>query len=248
MYPYLFGGRRAAAIFRAVALCAAVVVTALLGVDVAMAGDVRGEVKFQPRKLGKPMVRNSGFIERIENPLRPIKSFDPRPYLIVVLEGEGIDDEAKKPPPGTVRYRLLGESFQSPLLAVVAGTRVELENLAPQEVVLDTPKEPDLVSKVLMKPKSRHEFKIGEPLKTVFITTPGSTHVAGHVVTFPHRYFATVDRRGKFEISDVPEGLWKAKLWYRDGWVEGVEATFEVKRRRGEVTLKVSPDKVKEKK
>jgi hypothetical protein len=212
----------------------------------AQAGDVKGQVEFTPRKLGTPPQRNQGFIERIENPLRPIRSFDPRPHLVVVLEDGPVDEAAGQAPSGPVTYALVGESFDPHLLPVVAGTRVELRNRGPREVVLFTPEDPDLLDSVTLKPKGFHEITIAKPGEAVLIRAQDSVHLSGRVVAFASRYFAAVDERGRFEIKGVPEGSWKARVWYRDGWLEGVESTVEVGQRSAEVTFKVSPTQVRQ--
>jgi hypothetical protein len=228
----------------AVMLAAPIVLA--LPVSMAQAGDVKGEVQFEPRQLGAPPVRNQGFIERIENPLRPIQSFDPRPYLVVVLDDGPVDEAATQAPAAPVAYSLVGESFDPPLMPVVAKTRVELRNRGPRPVVLFTPEDPDLVDSVALKPKGFHEFQIAKPGHVVLIRSQDSVHLSGRVVAFPHRYFATLDARGRFEIKGVPEGTWKARLWYRDGWLEGVQATVEVGSKSTDLTLKVSPTRIRQ--
>lgn len=216
---------------------------ALVCTGAAHAGELRGEIKLDTKNLGAPPARNQGFLERIENPLRAIAPFNPYPYLIVVLDGQ-VDDEARRAPGGTVRYRLLGESFELPILPVVAQTRVEVENRGPKPVVLLTPDDPELLDSVTVNSRSYHEFKVTKAEEPITIRSQDSVHLIGHVVAFPHRYFATVDSRGRFQIDNVPDGTWKVKLWYRGGWLEGVEQSVEVKR-RGDVTLTVAAAKLK---
>jgi hypothetical protein len=226
-------------------MLAAPVVLAL-PVGMARAGDVKGEVQFEPRQLGAPPARNQGFIERIENPLRPIQAFDPRPFMVVVLDDGPVDEAATQAPAAPVAFPLVGESFAPPLMPVVAKTRIELRNRGPRPVVLLTPDDPDLVDSIALKPKGFHEFQMAKPGQVVLIRSQDSMHLSGRVVAFPHRYFAAVDGRGRFEIKGVPEGTWKARLWYRDGWLEGVEATVDVGSKSAEVTLKVSPTQVRQ--
>jgi hypothetical protein len=217
------------------------------GGELAWAGDVRGEVKFSPKKMGAPPVRNRGFVERIENPTRPIQSFDPTPSMVVVLDGGPVDDGAKKPLAGAVHYDLLGESFAAPVLPVVAKTRVQINNRGPREAVLVTPDDPELLDSVAIKPKSFHEITVTEPGKAVVIRAQDSIHLVGRIAVFPHRYFATVDGRGRFEIKDVPDGTWQARVWYRDGWVDGAGATVEVSgRRAAAAVVTVSSQKLRD--
>ncbi|WP_428267948.1 hypothetical protein [Haliangium sp.] len=206
----------------------------------AWAGDVVGSVKFEPNRLGKPPMRNQGFLPRIENPLRPVKSFDPRGWMVVVLEGGPAAEDASSPT-GTIRYELVGESFVIPLLAVVAGTQVELKNLGFGAPTLSTPDQPTLLEEVVLDSASVKAFTVTEPLQPVTIRAQGSPHLQGQVVAFPHRYFSLVDERGGFEIPNVPPGQWTARVWYRDGWVKGVSESVVVGPRRSSVTVEVSP-------
>lgn len=228
-------------------LACAVAATVWLGAGAsARADDVRGTIGFKPEKLGKPPVRNRGFVERIENPLRPIRDFEPWPYLVVVLEGGPVDDEAKQAPGGTVTYELRGESFHVPLLPVIAGTRIKLDNKGLRATTLVTPEEPELVDSVALNPLGSHEFKVATPHQVILIRGAESSHLRGRVVGFPDRYFAPVDDRGRFELKGVPEGTWKLRVWFRDGWIDGVEQTVEVqKKKRVEVELTLTPDQVR---
>lgn len=213
--------------------------------NLAHAGDVEGKLVFKP-KLGEPPPRNQGFIKRIANPQRPVRSFNPRPYMIAVLDGGEVDDEAKKAPGGRIRYHLEGQSFDRALLPVIVGSRVELVNNTEAEATLFTPDSPAIADGHTLNPRGMHDFKVSEAGSVVVIRSQDHNHIEGRVVAFPHRYFAPVDRRGQFEIKDVPEGKWTVKVWYRDGWLDGVSAELDVdKRRGGEVDITISPDKVK---
>ena len=209
-------------------------------------GDIEGKIVVNPDKLGKPPTRNQGFIERLENPLRPIRSFRPWPNMVAVLVEGPIDDEAKKPPGGRVRYHLLGESFERPLLAVIAGTRVELVNKTSRVANLHTPDDDALADGYELNPNGMTDFKVSQPADAVVIRSQDNNHLEARIVAFPSRFFVMVDGRGRFEFKDVPEGNWKVKLWYRDGWLEGVEKTVEVeKRRTADVDLTITPDQVR---
>lgn len=224
----------------------AALIAMLMHTGAVRAGDVQGEIKFEPKNLGAPPVRNQGFIERIENPLRPIRRFDPRPHMVVVLEDGPMAEDATTAPAAPVPYRLVGESFAADILPVVANTRVELQNRSPRTVVLLAPEDPELLDSVTLKPKGFHEIKIAKPDQSVLIRSQDSVHLGGRIVAFSHRYFATVDARGRFEIKDVPEGTWKARLWYRDGWLKDVEASVEVGRKSATFTLSVSSTQVRQ--
>lgn len=217
-----------------VSLCA-------FGAGAAHAGTVAGTIQFQPNRLGKPPERNQGFLPRIENPLRPVKRLDPLPWLIVVLEGGPVSDADSVPTEQAVIYELLGASFAVPILPVVVGAQVELKNRGHDTPTLVTPDAPDLVPSVALAPRAVHAFRVSKPLEPIVIRAQGSPHVRGTVVAFPHRYFARVDERGNFEIADVPPGEWTARVWYHDGWLEGVAQRVQVGPKRAVVTVEVSP-------
>jgi hypothetical protein len=212
-----------------------------LGAGAAQAGTVAGTIQFQPNRLGKPPERNQGFLPRIENPLRPVKRFDPLPWLIVVLEGGPVSDADTVPAEQAVIYELLGASFAVPILPVLVGSQVELKNRSHDTPTLVTPDAPDVLGSVSLAPRAVHAFRVKEPLKPITIRAQGSPHLQGTVVGFPHRYFARVDERGGFEIPDVPPGEWTARVWYRDGWLEGVAPRVQVGPKRVVMTVEVSP-------
>ena len=212
-------------------------------VHTADAGSVKGQIKVDG-KFGEAPERSQGFVPRIANPIQPVKRFDPTPYFVVVLEREGESNEDGNPPAERVSYDLLGESFEVPLLPVVVGSQIEIRNRGPAKAKISAPDYPDVLDEVSLDPKQTVRLKVDAPHQTIVISSPGAPHPQGRIVGFPNRYFAAVDRRGRFTISNVPEGTWKARLWYRDGWVEGVEGTVAVTRRRGELTLQVSPKQI----
>jgi hypothetical protein len=212
-----------------------------LGAGAAQAGEVAGTIEFKPNRLGKPPERNQGFLPRIENPLRPVKRFDPLPWLVVVLEGGPVSDADRVPAEQAVVYELLGASFAVPILPVLVGAQVEIKNRSHDTPTLMTPDAPGVLDGVSLAPRGVHAFRVNEPQKPIVIRAQGSPHLQGVVVAFPHRYFARVDERGGFEIRDVPPGEWTARVWYRDGWLEGVSQRVQVGPKRVVVTVEVSP-------
>jgi hypothetical protein len=225
---------------RARAAWVALLVASLCGLSAAHAGTVAGTIQFEPNRLPKPPERNQGFLPRIENPLRPVKRFDPLPWFVVVLEAGPVSDA---PPPAeqAVVYELLGASFAAPILPVLAGAQVELKNRSYDTPTLVTPDAPDVLPGVELKPRAVHAFRVTEPHKPLLIRAENVPHLQGRVIAFPQPYFARVDERGSFEIDGVPPGEWTARIWYRDGWLEDVAQRITVGPKRTAVTIQVSP-------
>ncbi len=229
---------------------ATVVFAAALGMallwapSTAWGGSVGGTVSFTPGMRKPPQRGPQGFVERFENPLRPVKRDDPKPWMIVVLEGDnlaqGATDASSNRRP--VRYELRGESFAIPLLPVVAGSRVELRNSGFGTPNLYAPAHPEMLSDLQLKPREVHAISVPEtPFTRVLLRARNVVHIDGQLVTMPHSYFSRVDDRGRFEIAGVPPGVWTVRVWYRTGWLAGVKQEVRVDRKRAVVSLSISP-------
>jgi hypothetical protein len=191
-------------------------------------GTITGTVKLgTPTERGPAPRRGSGFTDRISNPLKPPKAFDPTPEIVVVLQG-GVADPEDTTAGAAVKYRMIGETFEFPVLPVLTGTSVDVHNdsrfertffSADDETAFDSPVAPK---------KKRSLKKFGPAGKVLEISVKDSPHITGTVVAFEHAYFSRVDDSGKFEIENVPQGPWKIKVWYRGGWVKMDDVTVDV--------------------
>src|SRR5437762_9062572 len=94
----------------------------LLSTQVA-AADVTGKISLTGN-AGKPPLRGKAFLKRTENPYSGGKNLDPMPYVVVVLEQDGL----KLPAAPKVNWELRGESFTHPLLPVQSGTEIVIQN------------------------------------------------------------------------------------------------------------------------
>jgi len=211
--------------------CASVVLasTFVLGA-VADAGTVTGKLDL-PAGLPVP-VRDAGFLARVENPHMPVRTEDPTPYLVVVLEG----DAAGAPAPGQVTWNLLGATFAEPLLPVAAGTQVIIRNKGHDAPSLFAVEAPDLIPTGALNPTGSKAFKPTAP-GLITVNDEESPTLVGHVLVLKSPYFALPDAGGKFEIKDVPAGNWKVKIWYRTGWIERPAETVTVAA-KGKVEIK----------
>lgn len=208
--------------------CAAALVT--LCAPVASAGTVSGQVKIQTDKLGKPSKTNKGFVDRIENPLKPVRAFNPRPYLIVVLTGGEVDEEHATPPKEAIRWPLVGESFAVPLLPIMVRSSVELRNEGTNSPILYSDDLPEgALKSVPLDPGGLQTFQVDIANKELVIHGRDNPHLTGSIVAFDTPYFATVDADGKWSIPDVPAGRWTVKIWYRNGWLDVDDKQLDVK-------------------
>jgi len=193
-------------------------------------GTVTGTVAVgDPAKRGEPPIKSVGFVRRARNALKAPRPFDPTPYLVVVLEGGTPAPEDAEPPPQMPRYTIIGESFDVPVLPVVAGSAVEIKNSGKGSPRLYSPDMADLVPGDPVSPKGERKTKKLDKAGTSFeIRDRESAHLTGRIAVFPHRYFARVGKDGKFEIKGVAPGTWKVRVWYVDGWVEMPAETVDV--------------------
>ncbi len=193
-------------------------------------GTVTGVIAVaDPSKRGEPPVKSSGFVRRARNALKAPRPFDPLPHLVVVLEGGTPAPEDTEPPPQMTRYTIIGESFDVPVLPVVAGSAVEIKNNGKGSPRLYSPDMADLVPGDPVSPKGERKTKKLDKAGTSYeIRDRESAHLTGRIAVFPHRYFARVRPDGKFEIKGVPPGTWKIRIWYADGWVEMPAESVEV--------------------
>lgn len=203
-------------------------------------GTVTGSVALAPdAKRAEIPVMSEGFVPRARNPLKAPRPLDPRPGLVAVLVGGTPAAEDKEPPGAPVRFKIIGESFEAPVLPVVAGSVVEFRNEGQNSPRLFSPDKKGLVPGDPISPKGRRDTKKVEPAGKAFeIRDRESAHLSTHVVALPHRYFAPVSDKGEFQIEGVAPGEWKLRFWYRDGWVEMPTVDVSVTAKR---TTKLKP-------
>jgi hypothetical protein len=189
---------------------------------------------------GATPVRNQGFVRRVPA-LRAPRALDPRPQLVIVLDGATPPEEDRQPPGQPVRYTIVGESFEVPLFPVVAGSTVEIRNAGRGAPRLYSPDQPDLVPADPISPRGERKTKKIEPAHRAFeLRDRESVHLSGRIVAFPHRYFARVGADGKFAIQGVAPGTWQVRVWHRDGWVELPAEVVEVVAKKESKPVKIN--------
>jgi hypothetical protein len=189
-------------------------------------GTVQGVV-IPPAKVEPPASQRLGFLERIENPIVELRQYDPFPECFIYLEGGPAAADAGTPPKSAVAWQLEANSFDPPLLAVVVGSTVEIDNDKNGETqLLVAPAQPALLSKDPIGPGGTKTVTASSD--AIVIESRSSPHIKGRLIALPTRYFSKLDHNGRFKIEGVPAGRWTIKLWYRDGWANLPGRTVEV--------------------
>jgi hypothetical protein len=222
---YLPGARAGASLAATLAVLAA-----MLAAPATARADVTGKITVNGN-TGKPPLRGKAFVKRSENPFVAPRPVDPAPYLVVVLERDGV----ALPPAKQVGWRLLGESFDRPLLAVVAGSEVVINNAGRRSPTLYVDGHPDLLPKSPFNPGGQRGFKPAASASAYAVLDADSPHLAGLVAVFATPYFATPTASGRdgaeltYTIAGVPDGSYTLRVWHKTGWFEGVSHAVEVK-------------------
>jgi hypothetical protein len=208
----------------------------------AAVADVKGRLELPP--AAAPPLAYKGFLDRVENPILPVRGYDPSPYLVVVL--------VPATPPaaagGNASWDLLGETFARPLLVVRTGTEVTVKNKSKRAVTLTAAEDPTLVTAGpiniggtrAITPKAAGVFTLSD--KDI-------PHLRGWLVAVDSPYFTAPGRDGTFELKDVAPGEYKVRVWYQDGWIERTDESVTVPSRGDvSVTAKVPAFKLEAKK
>jgi len=210
------------------------------------AGDVVGRLEL-PAPPERPPAARRGFLERVENPLSQIRPINPGPHLAIILEGE-----AKPQSPGQVHWELGGDAFGKPLLVVPAGAEVLITNTSGTPRTLVALEDPKLLEASPIIPSASRSFRTTEP-KVYTITDKDAPHLRGKVLVVATPYFAVPEVSGKldtggklehgsFKIADVPEGSYKLRVYYKDGWLDRPDDTVTVPPKKTvDVTVKIPP-------
>lgn len=217
---------------------AALSLALVLALTGSAAADVTGKVSLTGT-AGRPPLRGKAFLARTENPFLGGKMLDPMPYMVVVLIGEGLP----VPPTPQVKWKLLGESFDRPLLPVIAGTDVVIRNDGRRSPSLFIEDNADLLPQTPLNPRGERAFKAGEVGTVHQIRDADTPHLAGAVVVMPTAYFATPGKDGSFTIDTdkLPDGKYTLKVWYRTGWLENVSEEIELDDEKAKKDITLPP-------
>ncbi|MGE0869167.1 MAG: hypothetical protein AB7P03_11400, partial [Kofleriaceae bacterium] len=176
-----------------------------LAIGPAQAGTVAGKLELPPPPERAP-IRAKGFLDRMENPLAPVRPVSVTPFLVVALEGS-----TKPTAPPELTWVLAGESFKHPVVIAPVGAHIVISNQSKTPRTLIAEEDPKLLPPGTLNPNATRSFRSEAP--AVFtITDPNASHLRGKAVIVATPYVATVDDSGRFEIPNVPEGTYKVAV------------------------------------
>ena len=127
------------------------------------------------------------------------------------------DDEATRP-----TFAVLGLSrtrFAPPVFPVVAGSSVDIQNTSKKTHAVFVRGRDGLWGGDAIGAGRKRSGKAGGAYEVLELGASGAPHLTGRIVPLPTRYFATLGKNGEFAITDVPEGNFTLRIWYRDGWL-----------------------------
>lgn len=220
--------------FRVSVSAFAVVVVSSVWGSVATANTVVGRLELPPAPE-RPPIAAKGFLDRVENPLAPVKGANVTSQIVLVLEQEG----GKVESPAAVNWDLAGESFSRPVIAAPVGAEVVIKNTSKTARNLSAAEDPKLIPAGPINPTGPKSFRPTEP-QIYTIVDKGTPHLKGVLVVVNTKYVANVDSAGKFDFGDVPEGQYKLRVFYKSGWIDKPDDTVNVgSKGKTDVTVKV---------
>lgn len=163
-----------------------------------------------PAAPERPPVIAKGFLDRTENPLADIRKPSVAPYLVVALEGDARADGA----PGQVTWDLVGDSFARPVIAVPVGAEVVIRNVTSFARTIGAAEDAKLLVGPL-NPTGSKSFRAAQPA-VYTIGDKDAPYLRGKIVVVATRHVAGVDDAGRFELTDVPDGSYKLRVFFYD--------------------------------
>jgi hypothetical protein len=185
-------------------------------------GTLTGKLDLPPPPE-RPAVAAKGFLDRIENPLAPVKPVATTQRMVVVAYGS----EVPVSPPQVV-IELLGETFSRKVVAAPAGAEVVIKNVSRTARTLVADEDPTLIPQGPINPTGPKSFRVTEVDKIYTIGDKDAPHLKTKVIVVNTQYVGYPDDNGKFEIPNMPPGAYKVKVWYGEGWIDRPDDTVEV--------------------
>ena len=180
----------------------------MLTPTLASAGTLVGKLEL-PAAPERPEPAAKGFVDRVENPLAPVKGFSVAPQLVVELVGD------EKPATGPqIVWRLVGESFERPVIAAPAGAEIVIKDDSKIARSLVAKEDPKLIPAGPINPGGTKPFRVNDAGKIYTIADSDAPHLHGTIIVVNTLYIGYPDESGKYEITDVPPGAYKLRVWY----------------------------------
>lgn len=187
------------------------IVAVITATSLAAAGTVAGKLEVPGPDLEVPSLGRA-FLPRLENPHAPVKTVDPLPSMVVVLEpGAGV--EVPPPRATTVTWELLGDSFARPLMAARLGSPLELRNSGRGAPVLVAVGQPALLAKKPFNPTDRVAIEPKQP-GLIDLVDESTPYLRGRGLIVDKALFTYPDASGRFTFDDVPAGEWTVRVYY----------------------------------
>jgi hypothetical protein len=190
----------------------------------ARAGTLIGKVELPPAVRPEPA--SHGFLDRAENALAPVRPYSVAPQLVVELVG----DEKPAAPP-QVTWKMLGETFDRPVLAAPAGAEVVIKDESKTPRTLVAKEDAKLIPPGPLNPGGTKSFRANDAGKVYTIGDPDAPHLKGTLIVVNTLYVGYPDESGKFEITDVPAGAYKLRIWYRGQLIDRADDDVSVSAR-----------------
>jgi hypothetical protein len=199
----------------------------------AAAGSVGGKIELPPGPE-LPAMAQPGFVARSENAMQTPLATPVAPYVFVMLDG------AAPSAPPQVNWDLVGESFSHPVLAAMAGAEVVIKNGSKSSRTLAVDEDPKLLGNDVLNPSGAKTIHV--PAGKVYtVHDADAAYVRGRIVAVATPYIGYLDAAGRFEIPDVPDGTYKLRVYYKDGWLDAEQTVaITAKAKKVEVTVKVT--------
>ena len=186
------------------------------GVPVDKGGELSGTIKFK----GEPPVNPAHKV--LHNPEYCGESVTDETFLInsenrgiqnVVLSIEDID-RGKKHTPETVVLENHKCHFVPHILTGMVGDSYEIKNSDPVLHNTHLRFEGATVLNVAMPPNGKNIIKPLTQAGVINAKCDAHTFMTGAIVVTKNPYFSVTDKNGGYQISDIPPGHYKLKIWH----------------------------------
>jgi hypothetical protein len=170
------------------------------------------------KDVAEPEPEHIGFWHRQTLLVRPAP-YDPRPEVVVVIDASATGGDATTPPATKPLLEIIGERIWPPVLPVASGWEVELRNSGRTPQAVTTPEDPDVFQTGAIAKGGTRTAKFAAT-KVHPVLAVGKPWLHAKILVLPGRWFARVDRDGSFHIDGVPDGHWKVRVFWREGWLK----------------------------